>query len=130
MKFFVAEYTQAVEGENAEQGEPVMPAICVGHGPVEGFLGLVSYKPAPGATIKELPECDPDELLENLQNKYKGLPEDLLEQYLVGTLTLAQKLKEGGAYSATVTRKDASVMDRGAQITRRAWSDLDPASFI
>jgi hypothetical protein len=76
----------------AEPGEPVVPNIPTGTRNV--FIGLQSFKVAPYAEVT-VGTFNPDLWLVRMQSQFPGLPCEFHEAYLMETIKIALKLRQG-----------------------------------
>ena len=78
---------------SARDGEPAIPSFPTGDPTT--FLGTDTLLPAYCARVEDLPDFDPDKLLDKLAERFEGLPREYLRRYVLGSATWAAKLEEG-----------------------------------
>lgn len=128
MKFFVAAYAHADESESpAELGEIVIPDFNPGS---YGFISVETLKKSPGAMVMEV-DRDPDEVFEKFKDSLPGIPEDLLREWFVKSVTTAHQLGDRDViYSSRVEENRASVLDPELGISHEVWVDIDPTDYL
>jgi hypothetical protein len=108
--------------------EPVIPTI----GGANSFTGLDTFNLCTLATIKST-DIDPDELLDKLTKYYPGIPNKLLEFYLVHTLAAAEKYKDCvnhifRLYSGPSSAVLHSIHNENGLIT--LWDNVDTTKYL
>jgi hypothetical protein len=104
--------------EWANSGEPVIPQFP--HVSQNHWLSVVSFKPAPYAEVRELPNVDIDQYADDLVQQYPGLPRSIHETYVLTTAKLAQLVPVGSKLQVYITQNTAKVL----VIDTEEWIEL------
>ena len=80
----------ALEGDWAAEGECAVPNLPTGAR--NTFIGLDSFKPAPYAKVVALEGITLTELAAKLKARFKSLPSELLDAYVLQTAMMAHDL--------------------------------------
>lgn len=124
MRYLVSVAPESVCKDDADkwapEGEPVVPWFPA---PVENvFLSIESFKKAPYAMVVDQADIDPDILSGLLKKQYPGLPEKLIENYVMATARVAQKYPIDTKLQITISKTSAKIFPCGkAEVAYTMW---------
>ena len=109
MKYLVADHRTGAKGtENwASIGSPVVPNFPTGE--QNTFLGVLDFKPVPYARVIAVVNMSLDDIADALKRQFPGLPDGLLDEYVLATAKLAHKLPLNALCQIYTTEDTAKV---------------------
>lgn len=123
MRYLVATYREGAKPEDwAQPGEPVVPNFPTGA--PNTFLGTVSFKPVPYARIVNDPALTLDAIAIRLYGRYKSLPPQLLDTYVLETAKVALLVPVGTLCTLMIdeTGEVVTLVDLETQDRYELWN--------
>lgn len=102
MKYlYSARLGQVVPETNAPEGEPVIPAFPVADN-INTFIACPSFRPSFYAVVKDQP-LDVDTLGDAIKKEYRGLPPELIDEYILAVIRACNGLPVNTAVQVFIT---------------------------